>query len=119
VNPLDSIQDLVGNQEDSLEGKSSFAVLEELFQRRPENISDYHFEIILDSVPVQIGNPCSTLDYSVYFGLSFKRRVFEVNRVDFYCQFLFCTELVSEVNFRFGALADTSRSQVLFVKGKL
>lgn len=78
VNPFDSFQDLISNQQNCLESECSLAVLQQLFKRRTVYIRHKGAIIILDPVPIQIRNAYATLDYSVKLRLSLKRRVLHV-----------------------------------------
>ena len=79
VNPFDPFQDLIGNQQDSLEGECPLAVLEQLFKRRPVDIRHERAVIILDAVPIKIRDADSSLDNPIKLGLSLQRRVLQLH----------------------------------------
>jgi hypothetical protein len=62
VHPLHPLQYLVGDQQHCLQGKLPLAVLEQMFEGRTKNVCDQRAEIVLDAVPVEVGDASASLD---------------------------------------------------------
>ena len=55
MHPLHPVEDLVNHQQHRLEGELAPAEEHQLLQRRAVHIRHQHAEVVLDSVPVEVG----------------------------------------------------------------
>jgi hypothetical protein len=70
MHPLDAFEYLVRGQEDGLEGERTLAVTQQLLEGRAVDVSDQCAEVILDAVPVEVGDAHSALHNPVELGLT-------------------------------------------------
>lgn len=69
--PFDSLKHLVRDEEDGFEGKCAFAIFEELLERRAINVGDQNSVVMLNAIPVKIGNAHPALNNSIELRFSF------------------------------------------------
>ena len=55
MDPLDAVEDLIGDEEHCFEREGALAVLEELFEGGAEDVGDEGPVVVLDAVPVEVG----------------------------------------------------------------
>lgn len=61
MDPLDAVKDLVSDEEHCFEREGALAVLEELFEGGAEDVGDEGPVVVLDAIPVEVGEADSPL----------------------------------------------------------
>ena len=83
VDVLDPRDELVGEQEDRLEGEPPRAKVEEVLQARAEELHDHDVEVALGAAPLDGGDADAALHDAVELGLDVELRVLRLDALQF------------------------------------
>ena len=119
VDPLDAVEDLVCDEEDCFEGEGALAVLEELLEGGAEDVGHEGSVVVLDAVPVEVGEAHSPLQQPVKLGLPLEGRLFIEDRVEFDCEFALGGQFEGHVDLRELPHPHPARGEVPLIEGKL
>lgn len=79
--------ELISEEESSLEGEFAVAEVEEIFERRTEQIEYHRVVIAFNSEPPHERNSYTSCERLVHLGFVFELRVFRFDRFEFDCDF--------------------------------
>lgn len=116
---LDAGDELVGKQEDRLQGKFAVTKVEEIFQTGTEEVENHGIVVTLSSEPADEGNSNAASKGLVHTSLILKLRVLGLDRLELNGNLLSRDNVGSKVDVAKRTRADLSANPVFITDAKV